>query len=112
MSAQPPPPPEPQLTIRRDERGDVVTFTIAGEVDLVNSTQLKRAFDYELDRRPPPAEIHADLAAVDFMDTMGVAVLLHARSRALKRGSRFVVTSASPFLDRLFAVTGIARLIS
>jgi anti-sigma B factor antagonist len=83
----------------------------SGEVDLVNSTQLKRAFDDELDRLHSPQEIHADLAAVDFMDTMGVAVLLHARARAAGRGARFVVTSASPFLDRLFEITGIGPLI-
>jgi anti-sigma B factor antagonist len=99
------------LIIRREEAGDVVAFVITGEVDLVSSVQLKRAFDDELDRIAPPSEIRADLAGVDFMDTSGVAILLHARARALARGSRFVVTSASPFLDRLFEITGIAPLI-
>jgi anti-sigma B factor antagonist len=102
---------ESELIIDRRETNDAVAFTISGDVDLVSSTQLKRALDAELDRLPPPAEIRADLTAVDFMDTTGVAVLLHARSRALKHGSRFVVTSASPFLDRLFEITGIASLI-
>jgi anti-anti-sigma factor len=99
------------LLIQRDEAGDVVTFTVAGEIDLVNSVALNRALDAELDRLVPPREIHADLSAVGFMDTSGVAMLLHARSRAIKRGSHFVVTSASPFLDRLFEITGIAPLI-
>jgi anti-sigma B factor antagonist len=102
---------EPELIIDRRETDEAVAFIITGEIDLVNSTRLKRALDDELDRLPPPAEIRADLSAVDFMDTTGVAVLLHARSRALARGSRFVVTSASPFLDRLFEITGIAPLI-
>jgi anti-sigma B factor antagonist len=105
------PMPEPELVIQRRETEGAVTFTISGEVDLVNSTRLKRAFDDELDRRPARPEIRADLAAVDFMDTTGVAVLLHARARAVKHGTRFVVTSASPFLDRLFEITGIAPLI-
>jgi anti-sigma B factor antagonist len=99
------------LIIRRDEADGVVALSVSGEVDLVNSVTLKRALDDELDRLAPPREIRADLAAVDFMDTAGVATLLHARARALRRGSRFVVTSASPFLDRLFEITGIAPLI-
>jgi anti-anti-sigma factor len=102
---------ELDLMIRREERAGAVAFTISGDVDLVSSTRLKRTLDAELDRLPPPREIRADLSAVGFMDTTGVAVLLHARSRALKHGSRFVVTSASPFLDRLFEITGIATLI-
>jgi anti-anti-sigma factor len=103
--------PEQDLTIRRDEVGDTVVFTVSGEIDLLSSVRLRRAFDDELDRLTPPREIRADLAAVDFMDTTGVAILLHVRARALKRGSRLVVTSSSPFLDRLFEITGIATLI-
>jgi anti-sigma B factor antagonist len=102
---------EQDLTIRREEAGDVVVFTVSGEVDLVNSVTLKRALDDELDRLAPPRELRADLSGVGFMDTAGVAMLLHARTRAAQRGSRFVVTSASPFLDRLFEITGIAPLI-
>jgi anti-sigma B factor antagonist len=99
------------LTIRRDAAGDVVAFTASGEVDLVTSVRLRRAFDDELDRLAPPREIRADLSEVEFMDTTGVAILLHVRARARQRGVRFVVTSASPFLDRLFEITGIAPLI-
>jgi anti-anti-sigma factor len=103
---------EPDLIIHRGETANgVVALTISGEVDLASSARFKRAFDAELDRFPPPREVHADLAAVDFMDSMGVAVLLHARERARERGSRLVVTSTSPFLDRLFQVSGIDRLI-
>jgi anti-anti-sigma factor len=102
---------ELDLIIRREELDDIVTVTVSGEVDLLSSVRLKRALDDTLDQLPPPREIRADLAAVDFMDTSGVATLLHARSRALKQGSRFRVTSASPVLDRLFEITGIAPLI-
>ena len=94
-----------------DDATSRATVTVAGDVDLLTSTQLKRAFDVLLDRRPPPALIRADLRGVEFMDSSGVAVLLSARTRALKVGSRLVVTSASPVLQRLFDVTGIGELL-
>lgn len=104
--------PEPGLIIRRAEAADgVVVLSISGEIDLATSRQLKEAFDLELERVPPLRELRADLAAVSFMDSMGVAVLLQARARALQRGSRLVVTSASPFLDRLFQIAGIDEMI-
>jgi anti-anti-sigma factor len=102
----------PELRVTVDDRAAVVIVTVAGEIDLATSTQLKRALDAQLDRVPPPAELRADLEAVEFMDTSGVAVLLAVRAKALALGSRLVVSSASPFLERLFAVTGIDRFLA
>ena len=101
----------PELRVEIDDGSFVVTVTVAGEVDLSTSTQLKRTFDVVLDRRPPPALIQADLRDVAFMDSSGVAVLLGVRARALDVGSRLVVTSVSPVLQRLFDVAGIGQLL-
>jgi anti-anti-sigma factor len=102
----------PDLEIAVEETASGVTVRATGEVDIVTSTQLKRAFDTLLERDPPPATISADLTGIAFMDTSGVAVLLGTRTRAVTVGSRLVVTSASPVLQRLFDVTGIGRFLS
>ena len=101
----------PELTIAIEEAEGAVVLAVEGEIDLVTSIQLKRACDGVLDRSPPPARITADLAGVGFMDTSGVAVLLAARRRADEVGCPFVVTSTSPFLTRLFEITGIGRVL-
>ncbi len=101
----------PALTIAVEECEGGLVLSMAGEIDLVTSTQLKRALDGVLDRSPPPARITADLAGVGFMDTTGVALLLAARARAAELGSRFVVSSTSPSLARLFEITGIGRML-
>jgi anti-sigma B factor antagonist len=100
-----------ELSIVVEECDESVVFTVAGEIDLVTSTRLKRALDDVLQGSPPPARVTADLAGVGFMDTSGVAVLLAARRRAHELGSRLVVTSTSPFLARLFEMTGIGRVL-
>jgi anti-sigma B factor antagonist len=99
-----------EIAVAEDAFG--VTVTAVGEVDIVTSTQLKRAFDVLLARDPAPETIWADLTGIGFMDTSGVAVLLGTRARAIAAGSRLVVTSASPALQRLFDVTGIGRFLS
>jgi anti-sigma B factor antagonist len=98
------------LSIDIQERESGVLFTVAGEIDLVTSTQLKRAFDDVVEDSPPPARLTADLTLVEFMDTSGVAVLLTAGWRAEEVGSRFVVSGLSPSLARLFEITGISRV--
>jgi anti-anti-sigma factor len=102
----------PQLTIRATHAGDTSTLTLTGEIDLVSSTRLNRELDTLLDRVPPPVRLRIDLADVAFMDTTGVAVLLKARRRALELDCRFVVSSTSPTIARLFEITGLAGLLA
>src|SRR6476619_7637569 len=87
--------PAPGLEIVVATDPTATTITAAGEIDLLTSVQLKRTLDSIMDHDDPPALIRADLTRIEFMDTSGVAVLLAARRRALDRGSRLVVTSAS-----------------
>ncbi|HEY7077967.1 MAG TPA: anti-sigma factor antagonist [Solirubrobacteraceae bacterium] len=101
----------PSLRIRIAHDGDECTVTVAGDVDLATSTQLKRALDEALDGEPAAATIRADLGGVGFLDTTGLGLLLAARTRALGRGSRFIVTSTSAELDRLFDITGVATYL-
>ncbi len=103
-------PPELTISVRHD--GDTSTMVLAGEIDLLTSTRLNRELDALLDRDPAPAHLCLDLSEVGFMDTTGVAVLLKGRRRALELGSSFGVTSASPTIERLFEITGLAGLLT
>jgi anti-sigma B factor antagonist len=94
------------------ERADgACTLTIVGEVDMATSTQLKRALDDALAGDPLPPVVRADLTGVEFLDTTGLGLLLTARTQAEQRGSRFVVSSTSLAIERLFAITGVTRIL-
>lgn len=101
----------PSLHIRFERDGDECTLTVVGDVDLATSTQLKRALDEALDSEPAAATIRADLGGVSFLDTTGLGLLLAARSRAAGRGGRFLVSTTSAELDRLFDITGVAAYL-
>ena len=103
---------EPELTIQTVHAGEQTTVTLAGEIDLLTSTQLNRELDIVLDRVPPPRRLCLELADVSFMDTTGVAILLKARRRALELDCRFVVTTSSRTIARLFEITGLAGLLT
>ncbi|HET6548826.1 MAG TPA: STAS domain-containing protein [Solirubrobacter sp.] len=98
------------LTVTTTHDGETSTVTIAGEIDLATSTRVNRELDMALDRTP--RRLHIELAAVPFMDTTGVAVLLKARRRALEQGCGFSVTSTSPAIARLFEITGLTGLLA
>src|SRR4051794_12048554 len=100
----------PDLEVRATFDGDAATVTVVGEIDLVTSTQLNRELDAVLDARP--GRLRLDLAAVGFMDTSGVAILLKARRRALEQGAGFAVISTSLTIKRLLEITGLASLMS
>lgn len=101
----------PGLHIGLQRADDVCTITVSGEVDMATSAQLKRALDRALATDPLPPLIRADLVGVEFLDTTGLGLLLTARTHAEQAGSRFVVSSTSPALDRLFAITGVTEIL-
>jgi anti-sigma B factor antagonist len=101
----------PHLRIRLEQIDGVSMLTVAGDVDVSTSTQLKRALDEAFDTDPPPRQVRADLSGIGFLDTTGLGLLLATRRRAASVGARFVVTSTSPALDRLFEVTGVATVL-
>ena len=101
----------PGLHIALQRADDVCTITVSGEVDMATSAQLKRALDSLLATDPLPPLIRAELIGVQFLDTTGLGLLLTARTQAERAGSRFVVSSTSPALDRLFAITGVAEIL-
>ncbi len=105
-----PEPPDLEVTIGRD--GDIVTVTVAGEIDMVTSTRLNRELDTMFDHDPLLARLRIDLERVTFMDTIGIAVLLKARRRALEAGVHFSVISTSPAIGRLLEITGLTSLLA
>ena len=100
----------PGLEVHIAHEAGSTTATVVGEVDLLTSVALNRELDMALDAGPE--WLRLDLRDVVFMDTSGIAVLIKARRRALEAGCRFSVKSASPAIQRLLEITGLASLLN
>lgn len=94
-----------QLTIeRRNDRGSV-TLSVHGEIDLASASLLEH--NLEIAERSRPRRIVLDLAALDFIDSTGIHLLIKAQRRAASSGHGLILINVPPHAQRLFRVTGI-----
>jgi anti-sigma B factor antagonist len=87
-----------------------VRLRISGEVDLANAELL---LDTIMSLAPEPMhEVVADLTAVTFMDSSGLAALIQAQERLLTRQVRFVLVNPSSQIQLLLSVAGLEGFFS
>lgn len=90
--------------------GELLRVSVAGEVDLATSGELRAALDAVLADLPgTPVEV--DLADVPFLDSSGVHVLLDAHALAAARGCPLVVAHVRPVVRRVLEITGVLALL-
>ena len=85
--------------------GGQVVVVVAGQVDLATAPQLAEAL--ALARREAPQEIVADLTKVDFLDSVGVRVLVEAAREAGQQDSSLSVRGATGWVARVLEITGV-----
>jgi anti-sigma B factor antagonist len=89
--------------------GDVKVFNLRGELDHATARELRAPLDEAIDAGESAFLI--DLSDCSFIDSTGLSVLVHARSRVLDEGSdrRFEVCCPDVQIRRLLEITGIDR---
>jgi anti-sigma B factor antagonist len=88
-----------------EERNGALVITLAGELDLYNADEIRAALAKAIDDGATPVVV--DMAAVEFMDSTALGVLIEARSRLGGDGLRL----AAPQLGtrRTLQVSGLDR---
>ena len=94
------------LTSHTDEAGRTIRVMPSGELDLATASSLDGALRAAQDEAP---SVTLDLRRLSFMDCSSLALLAASADRALQGGGRFLVVRASPFVERLFALTEFER---
>ena len=90
------------VDVSRDGTFDVVT--VRGEIDLVTAPLLKDAF------AGLGSRIIVDLRAVGFMDSSGLAVLLHQKDEM--DGGELRIVADGPAVLRLFELSGLTEVFA
>ncbi|WP_319461641.1 STAS domain-containing protein [Micromonospora sp. RTP1Z1] len=98
-----------QVGTRETGPGRVV-LTPVGEIDMVSVPALEQAVDALLDQRRV-VEIVIDLADVPFLDSTGVATLLHGAAEAVGRGATLRVANPQPVVARVLRITAVDALL-
>jgi anti-sigma B factor antagonist len=93
------------LRLSSQRRGDIVVVAVGGELDLVTSREL----DEHLTRaRRERNKIILDLAAVEFMDTSSLAVIVGHWKRLQAAGGSLVLAGARYRYTKTLWITGLA----
>jgi anti-sigma B factor antagonist len=78
-------------------------IVLSGEIDAHTAPNVAEA----LTPLPGDGDVVADLAAVAFIDSSGLRVIIDAHQRAEAEGRRFVIESSSDVVQRLFEISGM-----
>ena len=98
-----------QHSIRRD--GDVCSVVLSGELDLGLGDTLTDLLAEQIGR-PGTAVVRVDLAAVTFLDSWAIGVLVRSRQVAAGAGCRFFVSNPHGHVRRVLDVAGVLPALS
>jgi anti-sigma B factor antagonist len=95
--------------IQVHERDGWVVLAPIGEVDLASAPRLRQA---ALAAAPVgPLQLIIDLGGVDFLDSMGIGVLVALHKRAVAGGGAVRLTRPAPHVRRLLELVGLTRVL-
>ena len=97
---------EPFVIVPYDVDGTRIV-RVAGEIDMLTAQQLEEAL-----AGCNGSAVRVDLAGVTFLDSSGIAVLLRAHERAVKRGAELKVANAASNVLRVFEVTNVDQVLT
>ena len=100
------------LRVDRTDDGDGRTcLAVAGEVDMTTGDAFRRDVLGAL-AEPGARNVQLDVAAITFIDSHGVAVLVQARRLADERGVGFAVLRAGHVVRSVLEMLGVYALLT
>jgi anti-sigma B factor antagonist len=99
------------FSVADSERDGAHIVHVAGEVDLFTAPALREHLLSVIDSGAE--RIVVDLSGVGFLDSSGLGVLVGALKRLAETGQgRLLLAAAQQPVDRIFEITGIARVFT
>ncbi len=84
----------------------MTVISLGGELDLMYA---KKVEDQLRETEATGKMLVLDLRSLGFIDSTGIAVMLRAYLRAQSEGRRLVLLPGPPFVQKVFAVSGMDR---
>jgi anti-anti-sigma factor len=98
-----------QVETRREGR-DVCVLVTHGELDLASSGLLESALADAI--ASAAKQVIVDLRGLQFIDSIGLSVLIRADRRVRESGRRFGLVRGGSQVQRLLGLTGLASRVS
>lgn len=87
-----------------------LALTVSGELDMATAPELREHLAAALDSGVK--RIVVDLRDVTFMDSIGLAAVLHARSRLLAGGRLALVVAPDSYAQLMLEIAGMPRALA
>jgi anti-sigma B factor antagonist len=85
-------------------------LSMFGDVDIATEPQWRERGDALLAANPRLREMTVDMAEVSFLDSRGMAVLVHLHACVLDRGGKLSVRAATPRILKALRVAGLDQV--
>src|SRR3954454_16362813 len=92
------------------ESGATAVLRLVGDVDIASEEIWRAEGDALLDADPDLAELVVDMSEVTFLDSRGMAVLVHLYRQLLERGGALVLEAVPPRVAKALNVAGLDQL--
>jgi anti-anti-sigma factor len=100
----------PGFDLQERVEGDSVTLVLAGELDISATDGVQRAADRACVAEGSRALI-IDLQRLTFIDSSGLAAMVHVSRLCERRGCRLSVIRGPQAVHEVFELTGLDRLL-
>ena len=91
------------------EKGDWSVVSVSGEVDVATAPRLREEIVKVVSEGA--TKVLVDLEAVDFLDSMGLGVLVGALKRVRSHDGEMAVVCTNDRLLRIFEITGLHQVL-
>ncbi|MDR0987328.1 MAG: STAS domain-containing protein [Ruminococcus sp.] len=97
------------MDITKNSTSNGTEFVVKGRIDTVTAPDLQAAL---LPEFQTANTITLNLAAVNYISSAGLRVLLSAEKEARKKGGKFVITNVLPEVKEVFDMTGFNDILT
>jgi len=87
-----------------------LALTVSGELDMATAPELRECLGAALDAGA--TRLVVDLSEVTFMDSVGLAAVLHARTRLLAGGRLALVVAPDSYAQLVLEIAGMPRALA
>ena len=96
------------MTIKKEANGDALAITLEGRLDTTTAPQLEEELKQSLEG---VTSLTMDFAALDYISSAGLRVLLSAQKRMNRQGS-MTITHVNETVQEVFEVTGFSDILT
>ena len=97
------------LSISKDMKDGSAVYTLTGRLDTVTAPQLEEDL---LEAIPSLQALELDFAAVDYISSAGLRVLLSAQKKITPAGGSMKLTHVDPMIMGIFEMTGFSDILT